>query len=334
MKRICGIGLVVTVLLSACSSPPRNEPPGSVGMPTVPVAKAPVNPPPGLPSSYACRYTPLAQASGGFYKDDGPLALPADIDAVLEPLPRAEPLHRWANNPYNVLGQSFTPLKTVGELKQQGMASWYGRKFHGQKTSSGEAYDMFQMTAAHPFLPIPSYARVTNLNNGRSVVVRINDRGPFLKGRVIDLSFLAACRLDYAMAGSTQVEVVSLLPGTASVALNSAPAVESPVLRAIPMRPAAEDVSAMMQRQPEAVLAQTGSSVFLQLGAFGSRSNAESFHAHLTRELDEPQAGLLVIQQAGGIYRVRLGPYPDRPAAVAVAERLTGQTNLPVLVVR
>ena len=263
-------------LLSACSSPPRSQAPGGAGMPAVPVATAPVNPAAGLPSAYTCRYTPLSQANGGFYKDDGPLELPADIDAVLEPLPRAEPLHRWANNPYNVLGQSFTPLKAAGELKQQGIASWYGRKFHGQKTSSGEPYDMFQMTAAHPFLPIPSYARVTNLNNGRSVVVRINDRGPFLKGRVIDLSFLAACRLGYAMAGSTQVEVVSLLPGDASVAVNNTAVADSPEVIAVPSY-AADTVSAMAQSKPEAVLAQTGNSVSCNWGLLAREAMPKVF---------------------------------------------------------
>lgn len=326
MKRIGGVTVLVA-LLAACSSSPRNQSPSISVMPSAPVATLPVEQSAGTPSPYACRYTPLSQASGGFYKDDGPLELPSNLDAVLEPIPRAEPLHRWANNPYNVLGQSFTPIKTVGELQQQGIASWYGRKFHGQKTSSGEPYDMFQMTAAHPFLPIPSYARVTSLNNGRSVVVRINDRGPFLKGRVIDLSFLAACRLGYAMAGSTQVEVVSLSPQSASFTESK------PLVTAAPVR-AVEITPIVAQAKPEAVLASAGNSVFLQLGAFGSRSNAESFQAHLARELDEQHAALLVIQPAGGLYRVRLGPYPDQPTALAVAEQLTGQKNLTTLLVR
>ena len=296
--------LLALLLLAGCSSAPRQPAPVAGRTPQAA----------GQPSPYSCSYTP--RGNGGFYKDDGPLDLPAGINDIPEPLPRAEPLHRWANNPYSVLGQDFTPTRTVGELRQRGTASWYGRKFHGQKTSSGETYDMFQMTAAHPTLPIPSYARVTSLKNGRSVIVRINDRGPFLKGRAIDLSFLAACRLGYAMNGSTEVEVVSLAPGEA---------MPGPTML-IAAKPAPAETSALpapTRNEPATQL--TGNEVFLQLGAFGSRANAENFHAHLARELDDPQTARLVIHQAGPLYRVRLGPFPDRATALAEAEKLTGQ---------
>ncbi len=320
---LCVAGIAV---LAGCSSTPRSPAPPS------PSASAAALPQvrPGQPSAYSCSYAPLAASRGGFYKDDGPLELPAGLDLVPEPLPVAEPLHRWANNPYSVLGLNFTPVRTVGELRQEGVASWYGRKFHGQKTSSGEVYDMFQMTAAHPTLPIPSYARVTSRKNGRSVVVRINDRGPFLKGRVIDLSFLAACRLGYAREGSTEVEVVSLSPGEnavpASLASRADPAVEVQALPALPPVPA-------MPLATEPVAASPGG-FFLQFGAFGQRSNAENFHAHLVRELDEQQVARLVVQQSGAIWRVRLGPFPDRNLALAEAERLTGRRNLAAVVVR
>ncbi|MCB1887591.1 MAG: septal ring lytic transglycosylase RlpA family protein [Rhodocyclaceae bacterium] len=151
---------------------------------------------------------------GGYYQDDGPHANPpADLAAVPDAVPREEPLHRFANRPYEALGQSFTPQTQVAPFTQRGKASWYGRKFHGKRTASGEVYDMYKMTAAHPTLPIPSYARVTNLGNGRSVVVRVNDRGPFLRGRVIDLSYAAAYRLGYIEQGSAAVEVMSIVPG-------------------------------------------------------------------------------------------------------------------------
>lgn len=166
----------------------------------------------GVESKYQCNYNPKNNNGGAFYKTDGPLELPSWIDDVLEPKPIYEPLHKWANRPYNRLNQDFSPLTNVGSYRQKGVGTWYGKRYHGKNTSSGEKYDMFQMTAASPVLPIPSYARVTNLKNGRSIVVRINDRGPFLKGRIIDLSFLAACRLDYAIQGSTNVEVISLKP--------------------------------------------------------------------------------------------------------------------------
>jgi rare lipoprotein A len=165
----------------------------------------------GVPSQYNCEFKP-SKNSGAFYKTDGPLELPENLNLALEPIPMLEPLHKWANRPYNKLGQDFYPITEPGFLIEEGIGSWYGRRYHGEKTSNGEIYDMFQMTAASPILPIPSYARVTNLQNGRAVTVRINDRGPFLKGRIIDLSFLAACRLGYVNTGSTKVRVESLIP--------------------------------------------------------------------------------------------------------------------------
>lgn len=314
--------LLVTSLLAACSSAPRQNAPIATGQSAGIASRSN-----GSPSPYSCAYAPAVNSKGNFYKDDGPLELPEALDLVPEPLPQQEPLHRWANNPYTVLGQKFTPIKTSGTLTERGIGSWYGRKFHGQKTSSGETYDMFGMTAAHPTLPIPSYARVTHLKNGRSVVVRINDRGPFLKGRVIDLSFLAACRLGYAANGSAEVEVASLQPGEVLPARTVD----------IPAQPIAPPAT-ITRTPPPATTSMTArpsnSGVFLQLGAFSSRGNAESFHAHLARELDEHQLSRLAIQEAGAIYRVRLGPFPDRATALAMAEKLTGQKNLPTVIVR
>ena len=148
---------------------------------------------------------------GGYYKDDGPGdRAPGNVaDAV----PRAEPLHKFANRPYKALGKEYVPMTSLQPFRQRGMASWYGKRYHGQKTSSGEVYDMYAMTAAHPTLPIPSYARVTHIANGKSVVVRINDRGPFHAGRIIDLSYAAAHKLGYVGAGAAQVEVESIIPG-------------------------------------------------------------------------------------------------------------------------
>jgi len=151
---------------------------------------------------------------GGYYKDDGP-GDSAKLAAIPDAVPRTEPLHRWANRPYEALGKTYVPLTRVGSFQQQGTASWYGKRFHGNPTSSGEKYDMYKMTAAHPILPIPSYARVTNLANGRTVVVRVNDRGPFHKERVIDLSYAAAYKLGYVAAGSARVLVEQIVPGGA-----------------------------------------------------------------------------------------------------------------------
>jgi len=151
---------------------------------------------------------------GGYYKDDGPGAKPpANIDGIADATPRVEPLHKFANRPYRAMGKDYTPLTSVQSFKQRGMASWYGKKFHGQKTASGELYDMYKMTAAHPTLPIPSYVRVTRVANGKSVIVRVNDRGPFHAGRVMDLSYVAAYKLGYIQAGAAEVTIEAIVPG-------------------------------------------------------------------------------------------------------------------------
>lgn len=165
----------------------------------------------------ACGSTPSRTGGkgggGGYYKDDGPADyIPVDLDKVPDAVPRIEPLNRAAQRPYTVMGQHFVPFTDFRPYRERGTASWYGKKFHGKTTSSGEPYDMFAMTAAHPTLPLPSYARVTNLNNGRSVIVRVNDRGPFLHSRIMDLSYVAAYRLGYVNSGSAPVEVEAILP--------------------------------------------------------------------------------------------------------------------------
>jgi peptidoglycan lytic transglycosylase len=155
-----------------------------------------------------------APNKGGYYKDDGPHERPpANLDSIADAVPRSEPLHKYANRPYEAMGKKYVPMTTVQPFRQQGLASWYGKRYHGQKTSSGETYDMYAMTAAHPTLPIPSYARVTNVANGKSVVVRINDRGPFKSERVIDVSYVAAYKLGFVQAGQARVQVESVVPG-------------------------------------------------------------------------------------------------------------------------
>jgi rare lipoprotein A len=160
----------------------------------------------------ACSSSPK---KGGYYKDDGPGANPpADLASLGDAQPRVEPLHRFANRPYEVFGKKYVPLTSVQSFHQRGVASWYGKRFHGQKTASGERYDMYAMTAAHPILPIPSYARVTSLRTGKQVIVRINDRGPFHSDRVIDLSYAAAYRLGLIGSGSGEVEIDAIVPGS------------------------------------------------------------------------------------------------------------------------
>ena len=269
--------------------------------------------------------------SGGFYKDDGPGdKQPEDIDAIPDAVPRAEPLHRFANNPYSVLGRDYVPQRDLKPYTARGIGSWYGRKFHGQKTSSGEPYDMYGMTAAHPTLPIPSYVRVSNPANGKSVVVRVNDRGPFHSGRLIDLSWTAAYKLGYIGQGSTVVEVESLLPGQ-MLAVSPAPSQGTP-----PHTAAAEDpIAKMAAAEPETPLPQVqdGRGHFLQLGAFGNRDNAEALRARLARELGS-LAEKLVVQSAGKLFRVQLGPWPDAAAAQLAGGRLRESFGMTPVVVQ
>lgn len=152
-----------------------------------------------------------ATRGGGYYLDDGPGHLsPADVAAIPDAVPRAEPVLLRTSRPYTVFGRTYTPMTALAPWRERGIASWYGRRYHGKPTSSGEPYDMYAMSAAHPTLPIPSYVRVTRVGTGRSVVVRVNDRGPFLQNRVIDLSYTAAAKLGFVGAGSAEVEVEAI----------------------------------------------------------------------------------------------------------------------------
>ena len=145
---------------------------------------------------------------GGYYQNDGPPdRAPSDVASTPDAVPKVEPFLARANRPYVALGRSYTPLTTDVAFRERGLASWYGKQFHGNRTASGEIYDMFAMTAAHPTLPLPSYVRVTGVRSRQSIIVRVNDRGPFKLDRVIDLSYAAASRLGFVAAGTGQVEI-------------------------------------------------------------------------------------------------------------------------------
>lgn len=191
------------VFLAACGTVPTAPP-------AAPAAQRDATPAtakraPAMPSAGSGR--------GGYYLDDGPGENPPDnLLAIPDAEPKIEPNFARNNKPYVVFGQNYTPLPVDAPLKQRGIASWYGKKFHGQKTSSGELYDMYKMTGAHPTLPLPSYVRVTNLANGKQVIVRINDRGPFHSSRIMDLSYTAALKLGYLGKGSSELEIERLMP--------------------------------------------------------------------------------------------------------------------------
>ncbi|MFZ6773840.1 septal ring lytic transglycosylase RlpA family protein [Undibacterium sp. SXout7W] len=194
-----------TVLLAACGSAPKQS---------VIIAESSSRPAGSKPSGSAPLLPKANSGKGGYYKDDGPGDNPPEgLEFTVDPIPVVEDFSRAGNKPYVVFGKTYTPVAdNVTPYIQRGIASWYGKKFHGQKTSSGELYDMYKITAAHPTLPIPSYARVTNLNNGKQIIVRINDRGPFHSSRIIDLSYTAALKLEVLGKGSSQIEVERLLP--------------------------------------------------------------------------------------------------------------------------
>ena len=263
---------------------------------------------------------------GGYYKDDGPGANPPpNLHAVPDAVPKAEPLHRFANNPYRVKGVSYSPDLSDEPYFARGLASWYGRRFHGKPTSSGEPYDMYAMTAAHKTLPIPSYARVTNLDNGRSIVVRINDRGPFHPDRIIDLSYTAAYKLDL-LGNVGMVEVERLMPEAGDAATSFAAGAEE-----MPRVIATADPPAAIGSPPEAALtgAQTASppvaAVFLQVGAFARPESAQAMADRLMRSLGRLVPGV-VQQQEGGLIKIQAGPYTsadeaDR-AALGIADSL------------
>jgi rare lipoprotein A len=255
--------LGAALLLGACGSPP----PRTESAPAVAIPQRTAPPPP-----------------------------PANLDAIPDPVPRAEP-RSTRGNPvsYEVFGKRYHLLASSEGYRERGVASWYGPDFHARPTSSGEPYDMYAMTAAHKTLPIPAYARVTNLSNGRSVIVRINDRGPFVANRIIDLSYTAAHKLDMWRAGTAFVEVEVITPGAAAGITR--------------------DIT------PPAPVALTGPSLYLQVGAFGVIDNAEKLAQRL-RGSGIDKVGVAGPTGAPPLHRVRIGPITDVAAYDAMAERV------------
>lgn len=231
-----------------------------------------------------------------YYDNDGPPSVLTGSGAESAE-PRVEPFRTAANKPYTVLGSRYTPITTDSPLRERGTASWYGKQFHGNKTSTGEIYDMYKATAAHPTMPLPSYARVTNLENGRSIIVRVNDRGPFLHNRIIDLSYAAAKTLGYSSAGTARVEVSRLTwdeirSGSWRTDKDSTP-VTAPTWTA----PAANaGISAP----------QAGWGV--QIGSFSQEANARSYAAHAQAVLEAAgDARTVRIVRDGALWRVVAG---------------------------
>ena len=339
------IAACLAIALSGCGTLSSRD--------TAPVARAPESTP--APSK------PPTPRGGGYYLDDGPGDNPpSNLDQVPDAVPRGEPLARGAMRPYTIMGQNYTPMTAIQPYKARGIASWYGRRYHGQKTSSGDVYDMYGMTAAHTVLPIPSYARVTNLQNNKSVVVRINDRGPFHSDRLIDLSYTAAYKLGVLGGGKALVEVEIITPdggapATPVVAVAPAPAPAtpttppvivapappSPAMVAIPLaadpavaaREESADTPVPTLTSPAPVVAVTTEQkgVFLQLGAFGSQDNADNYLARLRAQVDWLTPSLHVYPR-DGLFRVHAGPYANQADARAAADRISQALGIKAIV--
>lgn len=326
------------VLLTACGSTPRAPAPVQETRPvTAKPSGAPV-----LPKANS--------GKGGYYKDDGPGDNPPEgLEFTVDPIPMVESFSRSANKPYVIFGKTYTPIAdSTTPFIQRGVGSWYGKKFHGQRTSSGEPYDMYKITAAHPTLPIPSYARVTNLGNGKQIIVRINDRGPFHASRIIDLSYTAALKLQILGKGSSQIEVERLLPADiermaenrknqavpvnqpAPVLANNAFPTRAPEVAAVVSTspvpaPASVNMEALNTAQDSrpveklstvaATPATTG--FYLQFGAYAIRANAENIMGHLKGKADNRLPGFDIVQQ-GSLYRLLSGPFNSRAEAQQV----------------
>lgn len=284
-----------------------------------------------------------------YYADDGPPErIPAGLATTPDAQPREEPLNPHANRPYAALGRTYIPDTSDAPFRQRGMASWYGRQFQGNRTASGEAYDMFAMSAAHPTLPIPSYARVTNVRDGNSVIVRINDRGPFLHDRIIDLSYAAAVRLGIAGPGSGEVVVEKITPREIAAASNASRPVAAvaamPAVAAAGPTAAIVPASAPLAPAPLASstpipLAQASATTArpagaatnwsVQLGAFAVTANAEALRDRVTLLLSTPEASGLPaaarvpwVEYDGKLSRVLIGSLTDRATAQVWAQQL------------
>ncbi len=253
-------------------------------------------------------------ASGPSGRDGAEARPPAGLDKVPDAEPRVEPLRVGGpNKPYEVLGRRYVPLTGDVPMRETGLASWYGRKFHGHPTASGERYDMYGMTAAHKTMPLPSYARVRNPANDREIIVRVNDRGPFADGRVIDLSYTAAYKL-------------GLLGGVAPVEVHRITHAEIRAGVAMPAPLPADDP--IPGDSPAA-----GPGWWLQLGAFRSRDAAVELQRRALRDADGAVPGVAVFDE-DALQRVQAGPFASRDQAQAAADRLLARTGLRAMVLQ
>ncbi|OIR04931.1 RlpA-like protein precursor [mine drainage metagenome] len=283
--------------------------------------------------------TKPSSKGGGYYLDDGPGDnAPANIDSIPDAVLKTEPFFTRSNKPYSALGQQYIPMTSYVPYKKQGVASWYGKRYHGRKTSTGEIYDMYAMSGAHTTLPLPSYVKVTNPANGISVIVRLNDRGPFKHDRLIDLSYAAAYKLRLIGQGSGLVEVEAIdtsAEALQKIASNNTPTpaaapAETPPAKPVEAEPASSvtPVSSQLSANNEI---SNATQYYVQAGAFKSQANGELLQKKIKGlNLGENIDVSNVYNNA--LYRVKLGPYPSKKEADASAVKIHSQLNIPAIV--
>ena len=339
--------VLAALVLAACASKPPEPARGAAPGPALPTAVPP---------------TPSAPVAAPGERDGPETRPPPDLERVPDAEPTLEPIRiSGPNKPYEVAGQAYVPLVKDNAFTERGLASWYGRKFHGRRTASGEVYNMYAMTAAHKTLPIPSYARVRNVANGKEVLVRVNDRGPFVKGRIVDLSYTAALKLG-VLRGVAIVEVERITfedirtgawrrDGATAVAVAADPA-GVPTAPAVPIVAAAVELPATpaMPALPDATPASAEPAIasasaapaytapargfWVQLGAFRERGGAEDFQRRVMAEHDW-LSPLLAVFIDLPLFRLQAGPYPSRDEARGAAEQIRAALRLvPVIVER
>lgn len=349
------LSLLTLLVLAGCGTVQEHKPVAAPGGVKIPVRRDPTLP--AMPAAGSGR--------GAYYKDDGPEDNPpANLRDVPDADVRNEPMSPRSNRPYVVLGKNYTPLTDLEPFSQRGTGTWYGKKFHGQRTSSGEIYDMYKMTAAHPTLPIPSYARVTSLDSGKQVIVRINDRGPFHASRIIDVSYTAALKLDLLAKGSHQLLVERLLPDEIDrmIARRDQPAapvraltpsvrIVIPPAQAIAVEPqtgsvVAPDVTALLLPSPSpspwpvsevasAAVVEApavGQGFYLQLGAYTRAENANAARSSLNAFAG--RLGILEVVESAGVHRLFGGPFASRADALHAAQDLPDGLGLRALVIQ
>ncbi len=344
------LSMLVLSVLAGCSSVPLTAPPSQSTASSPAAVKPKSSTHPVLP--------PAGSGRGGYYLDDGPgEQTPDGLQDMPDAVPKIEPYSRQGNKPYVVFGKRYVPITDDRPLTQRGYGSWYGKKFHGQKTSSGELYDMYQMTAAHPTLPIPSYARVTNLANGTQVIVRVNDRGPFHSSRIIDLSYTAALKLGYIGKGSAELKVERLLPADIEQILagrqNGATAMESsgsmvPAVETSSLPPASQPVSQSLLQPTSQPVSSSASSepvvatlaapspvagFYLQFGAYSQAGNAEAVRARLAQNAGSMLPALRV-EPSNNLYRLYSGPFASRGDAAAAALQVEQKDGIKPFIVQ